>query len=162
MAVFTLDLGRQVDMLTKSELEEALAADAQLRAVIAGVKSTSVFYNSQQTASATIFTTPPQMGPAAGRVWSVMNIGLELQASVQVRVYKGVVPPAQFSPTGFGRVVGFMTAAFTPFLTYSKGQLILNTGDQLSFVTPSTGTPILSMYLTAIEIPAERIGELLI
>lgn len=162
MAVFTLDLGRPVDMLTKSELEEALAADAQLRAVVAGVKSVDVFFNTNQIgAGQTIFTTPPGM-VASGYVWSVMNMGMELSASSTVRVYKGIPPSGTGAPNGLGRMVDVMTNFITPNAQLSKGQLILRAGDQLTFFPPTGPPNILSLFITAIEIPAERIGELLI
>lgn len=166
MAVFTLDLGRPVDMLTKSELEEALAADAQLRAVVAGVKTVETLFNINQIgASQFLFTTPPGM-VAPGYIWSVMNIGLELAASSQVRVYKGIPAlsgsPA-ITPTGTGRVVDTMTSFVTPSSQFSKGQLILRGGDQLTFVSTTPASAfILSVFMVSIEIPAERIGELLI
>src|SRR5690348_5278178 len=97
MAKFVLDFGSTVDMLTHDELRAALAEDARLRTDLAGVRSMDQNFNINQIgASQFLFTTPAGM-VQSGYVWSVMNIGVELAASSQVRVYKGI-PALSGSP----------------------------------------------------------------
>jgi hypothetical protein len=159
---FLLDFGQTVDLLSPHEMSDLLLdQDTRNRASYAGVKVVNQFYNLGQTGGASqVFTTPANL-PASGRVWSVMNVGLELAVASAVRIFKGVVPGA--APIGNARVVGFIPAAnIVQAGQFSKGQIILNTSDQLTFYAPVNLAFILSVYLTAIELPAEKIGELLL
>lgn len=162
-----IDFGAKVDMLTKDELAEALAEDARLRAVVTGVKAGELWLNTsslqgQGTVVATLGGGSPQ-APAQGFVWAVMNIGLELATSSQVRVYKGV--PSHYAvgavaPDGSGRLVTTMQSFITPSAQFSKGQLTMKAADYLTLVAVTGGSNILSVFLSYIEVPAERQGEL--
>lgn len=163
MAKFVLELGSKVDLLTKEEVSEALAEDAAIRAAITGVKTVDQFWNLGGIGApgSNNFATPVNM-VASGLVWAVLNIGFELSAAAVVRVYKGTATWATpGTPIGAGRLVGTAASLITPSVQFAKGQCMLRGGDQLSFVVP--GAPLLlSAFLTATEIPAERVGELLL
>ena len=156
----TLDFGTSVDLLNKQELEEALAEDARLRAIVAGVKPVEVFINLGTIgANATIFSTtgtPPQ-APTSGYIWAIMSLGAELSAGAVFNVYKGT--PAAVA-TGGGKPVFRGASANVQVGNFAKGQIWLRPNDQLTFI-PGSGN-ILSVYFVAIEVPAERVGELLI
>ena len=163
MALLTLDFGQQVDILNKRELEDALRQDAALRSVIMGVKYEEAFYNVGVIgASAGFFATPVNM-VAAGLMWAVMNIGLELSASQASRIYKGAFPVGTTPTVGAGqlRMSSNAGASTTPNFPYSKGQLSLRHGEQLTII-PSGSANILTVFITAISIPSERFGELLV
>lgn len=154
-----LDLGRPVDVLTKDELAEALAEDARLRSTLAGVKPQEVFIPSGLIpAVAGPFTTSgavPQC-PANGYIWAVMQIGCDLSASAALNIYKATAATIGQGgkPVVHNGAAGVQTASF------AKGQLWLRPGEQLTF-SPATGF-LLSAFIVAIEVPAERVGELLI
>jgi hypothetical protein len=155
-----LDFGESLDLLTKDELAAALHEDAALRRAIVGVKTVEFFNNAGQIgASVNTYTFPPS--PASGYVWAVMNLGFELSAAGVTRVYKagGGVPLS--TPIGGNRFAGQTASTIANSLTFSKGQLMLRSGDQLVFLVPGAGF-LLSAFMSAIEVPAERIGELLI
>jgi hypothetical protein len=155
----TLDFGQTWDILTKHELSEALSEDARLRAIVAGVKPVEMWIGTGQIgAVAPIFSTtgtPPQ-APTNGYIWAVMSLGLEQAPAAVLNVYKGA--PAVVG-TG-GKPIARGGSANVQAFNFSKGQLWLRPGDQLTFI-PGSGN-ILSLFLTAIEVPAERVGELLI
>lgn len=173
MAKVVLDFGTTVDMLNKDELQEALAEDARLRALVTGVKPFEVFLNSAQItaltppgATANVITTSGGMfqAPASGYVWAVMLTGWEVSgAGTNVRLYKGSWANASATANGTGRLVASNTG--TPnaasFL-FSKGQLMMKAGDQLTFVCVTAAQTLLGIYYAGIEIPAERVGELLL
>jgi hypothetical protein len=159
MAIVTLDFGSKMDMLNKQELAEALAEDARLRAVVAGVKPTEIFIGPGIIGTpATIFSTtgtPPQ-APTNGYIWAVMAIGCDLSTGASLTVYKGTPAAVQLG----AKLVARGGSANAQAFNFSKGQLWLRPGDQLTFI-PGAGN-LLSVYLNAIEVPAERAGELLI
>lgn len=160
---FTLDFGQTWDLLTPGEMQSILAEqDTANRAIYAGVKTVEQFFNINQIGAAqTIYSTPAGMVPS-GFVWAIMNIGMELSAASSVRVYKGIPQSGTAAPTGLGRVAGVLTNFVTPNGQFSKGQLMLRAGDQLTFFPPTGPPNILSVFIVAIEVPAERIGELLL
>lgn len=155
MAKFILDFGREVDILTKGELDQSLA-DAQQRAIVAGVKAARFWANSGTIGAAQVsYSTPPLV--ASGYVWAIMNIGVEMSASANCLVYL----MGGANAAGGNRFVGIMpTGGSSRSLAYSKGQLMLNTGEFLT-IAPASGN-ILSVFISAIEVPAERAGELLL
>lgn len=153
----TLDLSGQYDVINQRELREALAEDARARAVLPSVKNVDVFWNLGMTGGLTSFTTPPGM-VAAGWSWAVMAAGFELSAAGQVRIYKQAVPAAV---TGAGRFITQVTGSTIDVAaTFAKGQVMLRAGDQLGFFAFSAS--INSVFLSTIQCPAERIGELLL
>lgn len=158
MAKVVLDFGTTVDMLNKSELQEALAEDARLRSIVAGVKAAEYWANLGTIgANQATFTTPVNL-IGAGYAWAVMAAGLEPSVAGGVKVIKQNYTG---SINGGNRVVGQLNnVASVSYATWSKGQLILRAGDVLTFA-PASGN-VLSLWLAAIEIPAERIGELLL
>jgi hypothetical protein len=156
--LMTLELGSTVDLLNHGELRDALREDAELRAAVVGVKPMDKFFGLNVIGAAVqAFSTPPGM-VAAGYMWAVMNCGIELSAAGVTRIYKGV--PGQFA-AGFGRFVTQTASTATNSASFSKGQLMVRTEDQLTFQVPGAGN-ILSVFISAIEIPAERVGELLL
>jgi hypothetical protein len=160
MSLAKIDFGETVDLLNKSELRDALREDAALRRAVSGVKSMDFFYNAAAIgANVNTYTIPA--APAGGYMWAVMNIGFELSAAGVTRLYKegGAVPSA--TPIGGGRFVGQTASTIANSLTFSKGQLILRNGEHLIAFAPGAGF-VLSVFMTVIEIPAERIGELLL
>lgn len=157
-----VDLGTPVDLLTKQEVADALAEDARLRAIVAGVKQGELFLNSGTVnMGANTFTSTgsvPQ-APAAGYLWAVMNIGIELSAASNVRLYKGTVQPA--TPTGGGRVVAAISGSVAVNNNqFAKGQFTLKSGDVWSLLAVTPAANILSVFMAYIEVPAERQGEL--
>jgi hypothetical protein len=154
-----VDLGSPVDLLTKDELSEALAEDARLRSTLAGVRPVEVFIpTSVIGAGVSIFSTsgqPPQ-APANGYIWAVMLISTDLSASTVLNVYKGTPTAADIG----GKPILRNAGAPEQVGTFSKGQLWLRPGDQLTFF-PTAGN-VLSVYMVVIEVPAERVGELLL
>jgi hypothetical protein len=159
MAKVTLDFGQTWDILTKHELSEALAEDARLRAIVAGVKPVEMFLGTGILgAAATIFSTSggsPQ-APANGYLWAVMQIAVDLSASAALNVYKGTPAAAAAG----SRPVMHNGNANVQIGSFSKGQVWMRPGDQFTFI-PASGN-LLSIFMTAIEVPAERVGELLI
>ena len=163
MGIVTLDFGQQVDILNKRELQDALREDAMLRRAITGVKIEEFFSNQGLGPNSTVpyFITPPNM-VGAGLMWAVMNAGLELTSNVVSRVYKMVPPgPTPTVTTGAGRCVQVAGSSATPNFAFSKGQLTLRAGEQLTFMASGAGN-ISSVFIAAISIPAERFAELLI
>jgi hypothetical protein len=162
MMLTTLDIGSKIDILNQHEMREVMRdaqrADAELRAALVGVKPMDKFYGVNVIGAAVqAFTTPNSM-VAAGYMWAVMNMGFELSAAGVTRVYKG--SPPQFA-LGSGRFVGQTASTATNSLTFSKGQLMLRTEDVLTIQVPGAGN-LLSVFISAIEVPAERVGELLL
>lgn len=158
MAKVVLDFGTEIDMLSKGELQEALAEDARLRSIVAGVKSAEFWANAGVIGAAqATYTTPVNM-IGNGYVWAIMAAGCEPSAAGGVKVIK---QNYSGSVNGFNRVVGQLNnVASVSYASWSKGQLMLRAGDVLTFA-PASGN-VLSVWLSAIEIPAERIGELLL
>lgn len=170
-----MDIGAGIDTVTPGELQQALLdQDARVAETLRGVKYGEVFINAT-TIGATVqqFSTtggPPQ-SPAAGFVWSIMNIGVETSSSQALRVWKqipgGLISGTSgvYSNAGSGRLVGTVptssSAVGADTITYSKGQLILRAGDVLSFAAASTAN-LLSIYWAYFEVPAERIGEFIL
>lgn len=163
MGRVVLDFGTEVDLLNKSELAEALAEDARLRQIVAGIKPVTYWANSGVTGGASQLYTTPQSLVASGRVWAVMNVGLELAVASQVRMYlNGDNLPAG-APAGKGRAVNLITSsAVLGSAQFSKGQLMLNAGETLTFFANTASAFILSVFIMAISCPAERVGELLV
>ena len=158
MSKIVLDFGTEVDMLNKTELQEALAEDARLRALTAGVKQFRMFINSAQlgVTSFSLSGNPPQ-GPASGFTWMIMNIGAELSAAAGLRVYLS----SGANAAGGNRLVAASgTGSANVAFQFSKGQFPVYAGEALTFVVGSN--LIQSIFMTGIEIPAERIGELLL
>lgn len=163
MAWFNLDFGEKFETLTQAELRAELETDRAIREALTGVKNVEQFYPLSviapgSTTGPSTYTTPAGMVPA-GYKWAVMSIGAELAAAQGVRVYKGVPPTG--APQGGGRFVGQMGSAVTPGITFSKGQFTMAGGDVMTFNVLSSGN-LLSLFIAAIEIPAERFGELLV
>lgn len=159
MAKMTLDFGQEIDILNSRELRAELDRDRGMREVLTGVRYEEAFFNSGIVGPATnIFVTPQSM-VAAGRMWAIMNVGTELASNVVFRIYKtGSVASIT---SGAARMVAVAPASATPNIAFSKGQLALRNGDQLTIFSAGTGT-INSVFITAISIPAERFGELLV
>jgi hypothetical protein len=158
MALTTIDFGQKVDLLNKNELREALAEDARIRAAVKGVKPVDKFFNLGQIGAAqTVFSTPAGM-VSSGYIWAVMNVGWELSAAGVARIYKGI--PSAYA-AGVGRFVSQGASTTTSNVSFSKGQLMLRSEDQLT-VEQVAAVNILSVFISAIEIPAERVGELLL
>jgi hypothetical protein len=158
MGLVKLDFGERIDVLNQRELRDALREDAELRRAVSGVKPVERWFGLAQIGAAqTVFSTPPGM-VAAGYMWAVMNVGWELSAAGVARIYKGV---PSFYAAGFGRFVTQGASTTTSNAQFSKGQLMLRAEDQLT-VEQVAAVNILSVYITAIEIPAERVGELLL
>ena len=160
MAVVTLDFGSKVDMLNKDELREALIEDARERAKITGVKQFRMWLNGGTVGMGGLnFTTtgnPPQ-GPAQGYIWMVMNLGIELSAAAALKIYLN----SGLAAAGSNRLIASVgTGSAVPTFPFSKGQFPLFAGDTVTFVVGSNA--IESIFMTGIEIPAERIGELLL
>ena len=159
MGKVILDFGTEVDMLNKTELQEALAEDARVRALITGVKQFRLWLNGgtpgMNAASFTMSGTPPQ-GPAQGFIWMVMNVGAELSASGALRMFLN----SGSNAAGGNRLVGATgSGSAFPTISFSKGQCPWFAGDSFTF---TTGALINDLFITGIEIPAERIGELLL
>lgn len=178
MAIFTFQPGARFETLTKPELSDALAAEfnRQTEVTLRGVKPQEIFLNLSQiqqlggaqpgsAASVNVLTLPGTAGftPGNGFVWAVMTAGVELTGASNIRIYKGAPPGLTSTPTGIGRLVfantGTPTAAAANF---SKGQVMMRSGEQLSFVTVTPAQFFLSVYIAAIQCPAERVGELLL
>lgn len=159
----TLDFGQQVDLLNKQELADALADDARLRSIVAGVKQGEMWINSGAPGMGTTFYTStgavPQC-PAAGYLWAVMNLGVELSAASNLRLYKSANPQTS-TQVGNGRGIATTTASQgLQNFPFSKGQFTLKTGDVFTLVPVTGAINILSIFMAYIEIPAERQGEL--
>lgn len=155
----TLDFGKQIDMLTKGEFEDALAEDAKIRAIITGVKPVEVFIPTSIIGpGVAVYSTSgnPPVAPASGYIWAVMAVGLDLSAGSALNVYKGT--PSAVGQGG--RAVIHNASTNVQLATFSKGQLWIRPGDQLTFIVAAAS--ILSVFMNVIEIPAERVGELLI
>lgn len=158
MPRFVLDFQSEIETLNKTELADALE-DARLRAVVSGVKLSRPFWNVGAIgANAASFQTPVNM-VQSGYVWTIMAIGIELSASAAVRAYYGNYSGTINGANRLAATWGANTAA--SWNSFSKGQLMLPAGEQITLV-PAAAQFILSVQLVAIEIPAERIGELLI
>jgi hypothetical protein len=153
------DFGERLDLLTKDELTAALREDALIRAAVVGVKVARPWFNLGAIGpAASSFTTPANM-VNSGYTWSIMSAGAELSANAFMRVTYG---RSSGAIDGSNRVAaGWTTNTGISWQSFSKGQLILQAGEQLVF-TPAGAVTILSLALAAIEIPAERIGELLL
>lgn len=178
MAKFIFQVGQPFETLTKPELSEALAAefDRQTAVTVRGIKNGEMFLNLAQiqqlglaapgsAPSVNVLSTPGTAGftPGNGFVWAVMNIAWEVSAASNVRIYKGAPPGLSNTPTGIARPVFANTG--TPQVansTFSKGQLMMRSGDQLTFVTVTNTAFFLSMFVSYIQCPAERVGELLL
>jgi hypothetical protein len=143
-----------------------LDQDARNRATIAGIKHHEFWVNAGKINGVNPYTLDGSNTPASGWSWLVMLIGCEQSVSANTRVYKQTPQlGAANAPIGFGRFVGLVGTAGSSGvvgnLQMAKGQCILNGGgDTLTFVA-QTGT-VLSIYLSAIQCPTERIGELLL
>lgn len=165
MAVFELHAGGRMETVTPKELRHELAAqDVRLRADLSGVKWGEMFLTSGVIGGVQAFSSSGALSqtPGAGYIWTVMNLGLELSVSSQVRVYKGVPPfagPGTVTPSGNGRLVDTLASFVTPSGQFSKGQFVLRAGDQFTLVMVTAGS-ILSVYLSYIEVPAEQQGKL--
>ena len=164
MGKFALSVGSHIETTTPGELDRALRdQDIRLRADVSGVKWGELFIPSGVIAGAQSFTNAPsQYSPSAGYLWAVMDVGLELSLSSQVRIYKGVPPfagPGSIAPSGNGRVVATLSSFVTPSGQFSKGQFTLKAGDQFTLVMTTAGS-ILSVYMSYIEVPIEQQGKL--
>jgi len=178
MATFRFQLGESFETLTKPEMAAVLAAEAdrQMMVQLRGVKDGDIFLNlmqiqqvanqaNTQTASVNVLSLPgvPPYSPTAGFVWAVMTVGWELSAASNVRIYKGAPPGLSNTLAGIGRLMfgntGTPSAAAQQF---SKGQAMMKSGDQLTFVTVTPAAFFLSLYVAYIQCPAERVGELLL
>lgn len=93
-------------------------------------------------------------GPRQGRAWIVLNMGGELSAASFVHVYKGVV-----GAVGANKIVGHVTTNNSAVwsLQYAKGQLTLHNGQPLTWVSSTTN--LMSVYMTGVDLPANRIAE---
>lgn len=164
MGIFALHMGGHIETTTPKELHHALLdQDARLMADVAGVKWGEFFIQSQQIGGTQTYTnTPGQYSPSSGYLWAVMNVGIELSVSSQVRLYKGA---PQFNtaggvtPAGNGRLINTFASFVTPSGQFSKGQFTLKGNDQWTLVMVTAGT-ILSVYMSYIEVPIEKQGEL--
>ena len=165
MGKVKLDFGATIDILNHGELREALNEDRALRRVLTGVKSAEYFAPTSVIGAATTFFTTPAAMVGAGLMWAVMNVGAELSTAQTFRLYKGIPPgPAGGVPvtgTGMARAAGTSASGQVPNLTFSKGQLTLRAGEQLTLIAAGAAN-VLSVFITAISVPAERFGELLI
>lgn len=178
MARFIFQVGQPFETLTKPELAEALEAesDRQIAVSLRGVKPQEIFLNLAQiqqlggaspgsAASVNVLALPGTAGftPGNGFVWAVMTVGVELTGASNIRIYKGAPPGLTSTPTGIGRLLfantGTPTAAAANF---SKGQAMLRSGEQLTILTVTNTQFFLSVYISAIQCPAERVGELLL
>jgi len=165
MGRFALSVGSHIETTTPAELERALRdQDTRLRADVSGVKWGEGFIQSGSIPAAQQFFSPPagQNTPAAGYLWAVMEIGLELSASSQVRLYKGspnFAGPGTVAPSGNGRLIATMASFVTPSAQFSKGQFTLKADDQWTVIMVTAGT-ILSIYYSYIEVPIEQQGKL--
>jgi hypothetical protein len=167
VANVTITAGASYEVVTPHEMRQALLdQDARNRATIAGIKHHEVWVNAGKIGAANPYTLDGSNSPAAGWSWLVMLIGCEQSASANTRVYKQTPQlAAANAPIGFGRFVGLVgtagSAGVVNNLQMSKGQCVLNGGgDTLTFVAQS-GT-VLSIYMSVIQCPTERIGELLL
>jgi hypothetical protein len=174
MARWIFGLGNAFETLTKPELSDALAAqyDLETRTLLRGVKPFDLFLNLNQinalvpaggTANVITLSGGMSQSPPSGFVWAVMNVGYEASGSTNLRIYKGAWPGASSTLSGQGRLVAANTG--TPQagnLQFSKGQFMLKSGDAPSFLTVTPAMTLLSLFISGIECPAERVGELLL
>lgn len=158
----TLDFGSQVDLLNKRELQDALREDAALRSVLTGIKGAEAFYplsviNPGAAVGLAVFTTPASM-VGSGYTWAIMNVGFELSVAAQVRIWR-----QGFSGTtnGANRFVTQTGSTVTGNASFSKGQCTVRGGELLTFQALGAAL-ILSVFISAIEAPAERFGEVLV
>jgi hypothetical protein len=164
MGIFALNVGGHIETTTPKELHSALLdQDARLMADVAGVKWGELFIPSGVIAGAQTFSNQPgQYSPSSGYLWAVMNVGLELSVSSQVRVYKGQPAfnaPGGITPSGNGRLITTAASFVTPSAQFSKGQFTLKGNDNWTLVMVTAGS-ILSIYMAYIEVPIEKQGEL--
>jgi hypothetical protein len=172
MAIFPIVPGASIETLTRPEARQLLRSEYEItrREKLLGVKEGDCWINAGTIgASALVYSTAgasPQC-PANGFVWAVMNIGIEVAASGNVRLYKGVPAlGAANAPIGGGRYVALLgqpgNSGVVTNTTFAKGVLTLKNGDQLTFVSQTAGAFLLSIFMSYIEVPAEKRGELYI
>jgi hypothetical protein len=172
MAVFPFVPGGSIETLTRPEAQQLLRAEYEVTRIekLRGVKEGDCWINAGTIGASTlVYSTSgasPQC-PANGFVWAVTNIGLEVAANGNVRLYKGVPALGTASaPLGGGRYVTLIGTAGSSGVVanqfFSKGQLTLKNGDQLTFASPTAGAFLLSIFISYIEVPAEKRGELYI
>lgn len=178
MARWIFQVGQPFETLTQPELAAALEAEAdrQTAVTVRGVKPGEIFLNLAQiqqlglaqpgsAPSVNVLSLPGTAGytPGNGFVWALMNVAWETSAASNVRLYKGAPPGISNTPAGIGRPVYANTG--TPQMantTFSKGQLMMRSGEQLTFVTVTPTAFFLSVFVSYIQCPAERVGELLL
>jgi hypothetical protein len=172
MGLVTFRPGESFENLTRPELEQSLRAQYEMtrEEKLRGVKDGDCNINVGVIgASQLVYSTPgtSPYGPAAGFVWAVMNIGIEVAANGNVRLYKQVPALGTGSaPTGSGRYIGLIgtpgSSGIVANLTMPKGMCTLKNGDQLTLVSPTAGAFLLSIFISYIQVPAEKRGELYI
>lgn len=144
--------GGMLDMLTKSELQEAMGHhfDHAVRDLYRGV---DYLMFQGQANNSTLFTIPNV--PEAGYSWSVKLIGITsggLSAG-QFAVYLG--ENANTAPVGIG--TGNGSVPNTAIATWSSEQLVIKDGRSL---TIAAGAAITNYVLTVKQVPTEMQGKL--
>jgi hypothetical protein len=178
MAKVRLDIGAEVDFLTRDELAGELKkyraeADAQAQGAMRGIKYLRMPRAYATPVSGTVrlgenfsaagvpqVYTGPVIGPAEGYVWSVRLLacsGLGTGASPDIlNIYRngvsgGLMPIWQLNGNSFG-------------YTFGRAEMVLLGGERLiaASVGSMMATGQVGLYGDAIEVPSEMIGKLVL
>lgn len=157
--------GAEIDVPTRDELREdihgAVRVQSELeRAWVRGVKP---MRTSAPWGSGNAYVSPPV---PQGYCWVLMLAGVTLGASDQLQVFVNSDNTTITNGQGniiYGPTTNSAGATFpvSQAATFPKGAVVLFTGDTFSLKAVG-GQQINRVFWAVIELPAERIGELLI
>lgn len=154
--VYLKQISDQLAELREAQKQQAIER-ARIRERITGIKHVMVFTGVISPA-ATTFLFPAILRPDTGWAWNLKLCLCKLSANDSVAVYRS--ESANGPLIGYAGPPGAAPGQFIAEVTWSSDQMILPPNEPLFFATSGTGN-FVSVTVAAIQIPAERIGEIL-
>lgn len=163
MPEFKLSAGATLDVLNKAELDRSLKDwDTAQAAAARAVKKLEFTGTLGAITIGPNTLAPILQTPQQGYIWSVRNLGILLQASANLRVFKvGDNTPNPPQPS-YGPVGTSSNAQIGQFVTWSAGQCWLDAGQFLAVAATVAQAAGSGYALTVLEAPAEMAWKLTI
>jgi hypothetical protein len=171
---FMLDFGREIDLLTKSEVAQVLAErDTAMRAELAGKKyrprvrlSGYAVGGVLDIGGDTILDRGGTLGPA----WNGQPVGPNAGYAWAIRrmVVSGLTPSAtapdvvNFAIHGSGSGAQWQLNGNSFGQTFSWGEMVIEPGESLRIFNQGafTAAGLITLWCALVQVPAERLGEL--
>lgn len=153
---FKIEAGGTIDTVTPQELSKAMAGERNFwRERATGVKWTELALNLNPPLATTYPDPTPgvnqnPVGPAPGWAWKLRIVTSTLAAAGTMAIYKGESANARL--IGVQNNPAILQGIFFP------DDIVIQAGQQL-FIACSTN--MTTLYVGAVQVPAERLGEIL-